>query len=223
MIAFFERYGLMLAQGVSDTLYMSLASTLLSYIIGLPMGVALYVTKEGQILENKKFNKIFGWIINILRSFPFIVLMVSLIPVTRLIAGKIIGATAAIFPLTAGACPFVARMVQSSLEEIDKGVIEACQCMGTSPWTIIAKVLISESLPSIIRGISITAVTLIGYSAIAGTLGAGGLGDIAVRYGYHRRVESVMWVSVALIVIIVCLIQAVFDFLAAKSDKRNII
>ncbi len=222
MQEFIAQYGRLLAEGLRDTLYMSLTATLLSYCLGLPMGILLYTTQEGQILENKKFNSTFGWRINILRSFPFIILIVVLIPLTRLVVGKAIGATAAIFPLTIGCCPFVARLVQSSLEEIDKGVIEACQCMGASNLTII-RVLISESLPSLIRGVAMTAITLVGYSAIAGSIGAGGLGDIAIRFGYHRRIPSVMWVAVAIIVIVVCLIQTVFDIRAKKSDKRNII
>ena len=221
MAEFISSYGLLLAENTVDTLYMSLLSTAFSYILGLPMGVLLYTTKEGQILENRHFNAVFGWVINIVRSFPFIILIITVMPLTRLVIGKAIGPTAAIFPLTIGAAPFVARMVESSLEEIDKGVIEACQCMGAAPMTII-RVLLSESKPSIIRGLSITSITLIGYSAIAGAVGAGGLGDIAIRYGYHRRIESVMWVSVILIIIIVCILQTVFDLLARKSDKRNI-
>lgn len=222
MTRFVKDYFFLLAEGTADTLYMSLVSTVFSYVFGLPMGILLYTTKEGGILENKKFSSAFGRLINIVRSFPFIILIITIMPLTRLIVGKAIGPTAAIFPLTIGAAPFVARMVETSLEEIDKGVIEACQCMGAKPVTIIG-VLLSESLPSIIRGLSITAITLIGYSAIAGAVGAGGLGDIAIRYGYHRRIESVMWVSVALIVIIVCSVQKIFDFLAKKSDKKNII
>lgn len=222
MAEFINSYGLLLAENTVDTLYMSLLSTAFSYVLGLPMGVLLYTTKEGQILENKTFNSLFGWVINIIRSFPFIILIITIMPLTRLVIGKAIGPTAAIFPLTIGAAPFVARMVETSLEEIDKGVIEACQCMGATPLTIIS-VLLSESKPSIIRGLSITSITLIGYSAIAGAVGAGGLGDIAIRYGYHRRIESVMWVSVILIILIVCILQTVFDIIARKSDKRNIL
>lgn len=222
MQAFISQYGTLLAEGLRDTLYMSLTATFLSYILGLPMGVLLYTTEEGQILENKRFNQVFGWVVNILRSFPFIILIVVLIPLTRRVVGKAIGATAAIFPLTIGCCPFVARLVQSSLEEIDKGVVEACQCMGASNLTII-RVLLTESLPSLIRGVSMTAITLIGYSAIAGSIGAGGLGDIAIRFGYHRRIPSVMWVAVAIIIVVVCIIQTAFDIVARNSDKRNIL
>ena len=166
--------------GTVDTLYMSLVSAAFSYVIGLPLGVLLYTTKKGNILENKPVNTILSWIVNIFRSFPFMILIVAISPLTRIVVGKAIGPTAAIFPLTVGCAPFVARMVESSLEEIDKGIIEACQCMGANNFTII-KVLIAESTPSLIRGVSITAITLIGYSAIAGAVGAGGLGDIAIR------------------------------------------
>lgn len=223
MAEFLNQYSALLLEGVRDTLYMSLVSTFFSYVLGVPMGILLYGTAQGRLWENKKFNSIFGWVINILRSFPFIILIAYLTPVTRMIVGKAIGPTAAIFPLTIGAAPFVARLIESSLSEVDKGVIEACQCMGASNFEIIKKVLIGESFPSIIRGFSITVITLIGYSAIAGVVGAGGLGDIAIRYGYNRRVESVMNASVLLIIIIVCLIQYLFDLIAKKSDKRNIL
>ena len=223
MTRFIESYGSLLAKGFADSLYMAGLSTVFSYILGLPMGLALYCTRPGRAWENKKFNAAFGWIVNILRSFPFIILIVYISPLTRLVTGKAIGATAAIFPLTVGAAPFVARMLENSFAEVDKGVIEACQCMGASFFTIVTKVLIGESLPSIIRGASITFITLIGYSAIAGAVGAGGLGDIAIRYGYHRRVESVMAVSVTLIILIVCAAQTVCDLWAKKSDKRNIV
>ena len=222
MLQFINDYGILLAENTVDTLYMSLFSTLFSYVLGLPMGVLLYTTKEGGILENRKFNAVFGWVVNIIRSFPFIILIVTIMPVTRRVVGKAIGPSAAIFPLTVGAAPFVARMAETSLEEIDIGVIEACQSMGAKPLTIIG-VLLSESLPSLIRGLSITAITLLGYSAIAGAVGAGGLGDIAIRYGYHRRIESVMWVSVALIILIVCILQKSFDIIARKCDRKNII
>ena len=223
MLEFINQYSNLLLEGTVDTLYMSGVSAVFSYIIGLPLGLVLYGTGEGRLWENKKFNAVLSWVINILRSFPFIILIVFLTPATRFVVGKAIGPTAAIFPLTVGAAPFVARMVETSLSEVDKGVIEACICMGASPFEIVTKVLIGESFPSILRGFSITAITLIGYSAIAGVVGAGGLGDIAIRYGYNRRVESVMTVSVILIVIIVCVIQSFFDAVSKKSDKRNII
>ena len=221
MAEFISNYGVLLAEGLRDTLYMSLMSAFFSYVLGLPMGVLLFITEKGGIKENVQFNKVYSRLINILRSFPFIILIVVLIPATRFVVGKAIGATAAIFPLTIGCAPFVARLVYNSLAEIDKGVIEACQCMGADTKTLI-KVIITESVPSLIRGISMTCITLIGYSAIAGSIGAGGLGDIAIRYGYHRRTPPVMWASVAIIVVIVCIIQTVFDVAAKNSDKRNL-
>ncbi|MEG1862490.1 MAG: methionine ABC transporter permease [Oscillospiraceae bacterium] len=224
---FLINYGPLVLQGLKDTAYMVLFSSFFAYVLGLPMGIALYTTKPGGLLEHKgfygvlKFYSILGWGINIFRSIPFIILFVTLMPFTRLIAGKAIGPSAAIVSLTIGACPFVARLVESTLEEIDKGVIEACQCMGASPWQIITKVLISESLPSIIRGLSMTIITLMGYSAIAGAVGAGGLGDIAIRYGLHRGQTSVMYLTVVIIILIVSIIQGSLDHLAKITDKRN--
>lgn len=222
MQAFIAQYGDLLVKGTIDTLYMSFAATIFSYLVGVPMGLALYATKPGGICQHKGFHAVFGWVINMLRSIPFIILIVAVSDITRLIAGKIIGPTAAIVPLTIGASPFVARMVETSLEEIDTGVIEACLCMGASPWQIITKVLVSESLPSLIRGFSIVTITLIGYSAIAGATGAGGLGDIAIRYGYHRGVKNVMYVTLVLLVILVSIIQGGVTAVARKVDKHNI-
>ncbi|MEG1044764.1 MAG: methionine ABC transporter permease [Oscillospiraceae bacterium] len=220
MKEFLNQYAVLLFEGTFDTLYMVFFATIFSYILGLPMGIALYVTQKNSILENTAFNKIFGWIVNILRSIPFIILIITVMPVTRAIVGKAIGPTAAIIPLVIGSAPFVARMVESSLEEIDKGVIEACECMGATAFEIITKVLIQEALPSIIRGFSITAITLIAYSAMAGAVGAGGLGDIAIRYGYHRKIQNVMYISVVLVVILVCIIQSVFGLIGKKVDKK---
>lgn len=221
MTEFFNEYGKLLLNGTLDTVYMVFCSTILSYVLGVPMGIILYATKSGNFLENKSFNKTFGWLINILRSVPFIILMIAVMPLTRIIVGKAIGASAAIIPLVIGCAPFTARIIESSLDEVDHGVIEACQCMGATNFQIITDVLIKEAKPSIIRGISITTIALIGYSAIAGAIGAGGLGDIAIRYGYHRRIDSVMYISVFLVIILVCITQGFFDFLAIKFDKKN--
>ncbi len=222
MEEFISEYGQLMIEGTIDTLSMSLISTVFAYIIGLPLGIALYVTKEGGIMASPRFYKIVGWIVNILRSLPFLILMVAIKDFTRFVAGTMIGPTAAIVPLTIGIAPFIARLVESALSEIDYGVIEACKCMGASNFQIIKKVLLSESLPSIIRGIPITIITLIGYSAVAGALGSGGLGDIAYRYGLHRSIESVMYASIIILVIIVCFIQVSFDKIATKTDKRTI-
>lgn len=216
-----QKYLPMLLQGTGATLAMVGITTIFSYLIGLPMGVLLRVTDQGGILENKTFNSVFGWIINILRSLPFIILMVFVIPFTRLLIGKSIGTAAACVPLIIGAAPFVARLVESSLAEIDNGVIEAAKCMGATNWQIICCVMLCESVPSLVRGLSISTITIIGYSAMAGTVGGGGLGDIAIRYGLHRYEPKVMWITMLLLIMIVCLIQILFDHLAVRLDKRN--
>lgn len=221
MAEFYFEYKDLLLQGILDTLYMTFTSTLFAYIIGLPLGVIMIITAPKGISPNKAVNSVLGTIINIGRSIPFVILMVALIPFTRLIVGKAIGSTAAIVPLTIAAAPFVARMVESSLAELSPGVIEAAQTMGASNWQIAYKVLLPESVPSLIRGFSITTITLVGYSAMAGAFGAGGLGDIAIRYGFHRYQTDVMLVTIVLIVIMVQLIQMLFNFAAAKIDKRN--
>ncbi len=210
-----------LIEGTIDTLYMVTVSTLFAYLIGLPLGVLLFTTARGGIHENASVNRVLGWVVNIGRSIPFIILIVALIPFTRLVVGKAIGATAAIVPLVIGSAPFVARLVEQSLEEVDTGVIEAAKCMGADRLHIIVHVLLGESVPSLIRGFSITAITLIGYSAMAGAVGAGGLGDIAIRYGYHRYQPDVMLFTLVLMIIIVCIIQFIFGFAANRIDKKN--
>ena len=200
---------------------MTVLSTFFAYLLGLPMGVALFATKKGGIAENRVFHSAFGWVINMLRSIPFIILLMAIIPFTRLVVGTIIGNDAAIVPLVVSAAPFVARMVEQSLEEIDVGVIEAARCMGATNLQIITKVLIGESIPGIIRGLSITTITLIGYGAIAGAVGAGGLGKIGYSYGYQRFNPTVMYMTVVLLIVLVCIIQGIFNFTAKKVDKRN--
>ena len=221
MQAFIEEYGLLLLGGVGETLFMTLVPTLFAYVLGLPMGVLLTITKPGGIAEAPRFNAVFGWLVNILRSLPFMILMIFIIPLTRFIAGTSIGATAACVPLTIAAAPFVARMVEQSLEEIDQGVVEAARCMGATNWQIITRVLLVESVPSLLRGLSITIITIFGYTAVTGAVGAGGLGNIAFRFGYQRYQTDVMYATVVLVVILVCIIQSVCSFLARKSDKRN--
>ena len=196
MIELLQKYGPLLWENTYITLLMVAAATLFAYVFGLPMGVLLKVTDRGGIMENRAFNSAFGWIVNILRSLPFVILMVA-------------------------PAPFVARLVESSLSEIDNGVIEAAKCMGATNWQIITRVMIPEAVPSLIRGLSITTITLIGYSAMAGAVGGGGLGDVALRYGYHRYQADVMMITIVLLVIIVCIIQIVFDHLASRVDKRN--
>lgn len=221
MAQFFAEYGDLLWEGTLETLYMTFVPTLAAYLIGLPLGVLLTTTKPGGIMAAPTFNAVFGWLVNLFRSIPFMILIFFVLPLTRLIVGTSIGATAANVPLAIAAAPFVARMVEQSLEEIDQGVVEAARCMGATNWQIITRVMIPEAVPSLIRGLSITTITLIGYSAMAGAVGGGGLGDVALRYGYHRYQADVMMITIVLLVIIVCIIQIVFDHLASRVDKRN--
>lgn len=214
-------YAPMLGQGTLETLYMTSVSVLFSYILGLPLGVLVVITGKNSLASMPKFSAVLGWIVNIGRSIPFIILMVALIPFTRMVIGKSIGSTAACMPLIIGAAPFVARLVETSLEELDYGVIEAAKAMGATNWQIIYKVMIPEAVPSLVRGVSIATITLIGYSAMAGAVGGGGLGDIAIRYGYHRYEYEVMLVTIVLLVIIVQVIQSIFNLIARRIDKRN--
>lgn len=221
MIETIQKFAPLLWENTLVTLGMVGASTLFAYLLGLPMGVLLRVTDRGGIMENHAFNSVFGWVVNILRSLPFIILMISISPFTRLLVGKAIGPVAACVPLVIGAAPFVARLVETSLAEIDTGMIEAAKCMGATNWQIISKVMVRESVPSLIRGLSISTITILGYSAMAGAIGGGGLGDVAIRYGQHRFEPKVMLLTIILLVIIVCVIQIVFDRLSTHLDKRN--
>ncbi len=221
MAQFFSQYGPLLAEGVWESVYMTLATTALAYVLGLPMGVLLTVTKRGGIAAAPRFHAVFGWVVNILRSLPFLILMFFVIPFTRLVAGTSIGPTAALVPLTISASPFIARMVEQSLEEIDAGVVEAAECMGATKWQIVARVLLVESVPSLLRGLSISVITILGYTAITGAFGAGGLGNLAYRFGYQRYQKDVMYVCILLLILLVCAIQIIFDLAARKADKRN--
>lgn len=221
VLDFFAQHGQLLLEGTFETLYMTLVPTLFGYALGLPMGVLLTITKEGGIAAAPRFNAVFGWLVNILRSLPFIILMIFIIPLTRFIAGTSIGATAACVPLTIAAAPFIARMVEQSLEEIDAGVVEAAKCMGATNWQIITRVLLVESVPSLLRGLSISTITLLGYTAITGAVGAGGLGNIAFRFGFQRYQDDVMYVTVALLIVLVCVVQAIFNRFAKRADKRS--
>ena len=203
-----------------ETCYMVFASTLLSTLIGIPLGVILTVTRKDHILPNQPLNAVLGAIVNATRSTPFIILMVAIIPLTRMIVGSSIGTTAAIVPLTISAAPFIARIIESSLLEINPGIIEAAQAMGTSTVKIIFKVLIPEAKPSLLVGAVISLVTILGYSAMAGTIGGGGLGMIAITYGYQRFNDNIVWICVLLTVIIVQVIQEVGMIIARKTDKR---
>lgn len=221
MAQFFSQYGPLLAEGVWESVYMTLATTALAYVLGLPMGVLLTVTKRGGIAAAPRFHAVFGWVVNILRSLSFLILMFFVIPFTRLVAGTSIGPTAALVPLTISASPFIARMVEQSLEEIDAGVVEAAECMGATKWQIVTRVLLVESVPSLLRGLSISVITILGYTAITGAFGAGGLGNLAYRFGYQRYQKDVMYVCILLLILLVCAIQIIFDLAARKADKRN--
>ncbi len=210
----------MLLEGIWDTLYMVVLSSVLSYMIGIPLGIALVVTDKDGICPKPFLNRVMGLAINLLRSIPFIILLIMVIPVTRVIVGKIIGPNAAVVPLVISAFPYISRMVESSLKEVDAGVIEAAKSMGASSWQIIVKVLLPEAKPSLLVGAAISVTTILGYTAMAGAMGAGGLGDIAIRYGYHRYEADMMFVTVVLLVVIVQIIQEVFTRMARRSDKR---
>ena len=203
-----------------ETFYVTVLSTAFSLVIGLPLGVALIVTDKNGLHPMRGVSAVLGWIVNIGRSIPFVILMLVISPLTRLIVGRAYGTTATIVPLVVAAAPFVARMVEQSLGEIDRGVVEAARTMGATTFEIIWKVLLPESVPSLIRGAAVTVITLVGYSAMAGALGGGGLGDIAVRYGMHRYEYDVMLLTLVLIIVIVQVIQVVFDLVAKRVDKR---
>lgn len=218
--AFWAEYGTLLLEGTRDTLIMVGLSTVFAYLIGLPLGVLLSITQPHGIWPHKWFNRVLGWIINVGRSLPFIILMIAIMDFTKLIVGTKMGVPGAIVPLVVSAAPFIARMVETSLAEVDAGVVEAAQSMGASTCQIIRKVYLPEAKPSLVLGGAISIVTILGYTAIAGTVGAGGLGDIAVRYGHQRFITSVMWVTVVILIIMVQIVQSLFGWLSKKIDKR---
>ena len=209
-----------LGMGILETFYMVLTSTALAYLLGIPIGIVLYITDDKGICACKPVSIILGIIVNLMRSIPFIILLVAILPFTRFLVGTTIGSTATIVPLVISAAPFVARMVESSLKEVDAGVIEAALSMGSNPIQIITKVLLPEAKPSLIVGSAIAITTILGYSAMAGFVGGGGLGAIAINYGYYRYNDGVMLITVALLVLIVQLFQEVGMRLAKKLDKR---
>lgn len=219
-MAFLEDYGMLLLTATGQTLLMVVASMVCSYLIGVPLGLLAFTSAPGSIAPHKNLYRLLDWVINITRSIPFIVLLVAIIPFTRLIMGTYIGTKGAIVPLTVAAIPFVARMVQSSISELDRGVIESTRAMGATNVQIVTRVLLPEALPSLVRGMSITTITLVGYTAMAGFAGAGGLGDVAVRFGYQRYQPDVMVACIVILVILVQLIQLGFDYAAKKLDKN---
>lgn len=210
----------LMSKGSYETLYMTLVSTLFSYILGIVFGVILFITDKNGICSYPPINKTLGIVVNFLRSVPFIILLVAILPFTKALVGTTIGSTATVVPLIVAAAPFVARMVESSLKEVNSGVIEAAQAMGSSPFQIIWKVLLPEARPSIIVGCTIAITTILGYSAMAGFVGGGGLGSIAINYGYYRYETNIMLITVILLVIIVQVFQELGMKIVHKTDKR---
>jgi D-methionine transport system permease protein len=210
----------LLLEALGETVAMVFASGFIGFAIGIPIGIVLHLSKKNGLLEHHLLNKILGIVVNIGRSIPFIILLVAIIPFTRFIVGTTIGTAAAIVPLTIGAIPFIARLVEGALLEVPSGLVEAAQAMGAKPQQIITKVLLPEALPGIINAVTITLVTLVGYSAMAGTVGGGGLGDVGIRYGYQRFDATVMMITVVILVFVVQLIQSMGDHLVKYVDHR---
>jgi D-methionine transport system permease protein len=207
-------------KGIWETLVMTFASGFLGFVMGLPLGVLLFVTRQGQIKENRVVNEVFSAAVNVFRAIPFIILIVWMIPFTRMVVGTSIGVAAALVPLSVGAAPFIARMVENSLLEVPGGLIEASRAMGATPLQIVWKVLIPEALPSLVNAVTITLITLIGYSAMGGAVGAGGLGQIGYQYGYVGYDMVTMNIVLALLVLLVFLVQAAGNYLSKRLDHR---
>ena len=216
----FSTLGSLLGQGTLDTLYMIVVCTVVSYIIGLPIGVSLIVTAPGGIRPLALYNRVVGFIVNILRSVPFLILMIALMPYIRKIIGTGIGKEAATAALIVAAAPFVARLVEQSLLEVDPGVIEAAQAMGANNFQIVRKVLLLEARPSLLNGVAVATINILGYTAMAGIVGAGGLGEIAIRYGLYRFQPSIMWITIVILVIMVQILQEIGIKVVAKYDNR---
>ncbi len=210
----------MLIAGTWDTIYMTVVATFFSYVFGVVMGVILVITRKGGITPHKLIYSVLDIVVNLTRSFPFLILMIAVIPFTRFLVGTTIGNNATIVPLVLSAAPFVARLVESSLLEVDHGVIEAAQSMGATTWQIITRVMIPESMPSLINGSAVAAITILGYSAMAGAVGGGGLGKLAIMYGYNRYQTDIMIITVVLLIIIVQAFQSIGNWAARRSDKR---
>ncbi|MGN0674102.1 MAG: methionine ABC transporter permease [Anaerovoracaceae bacterium] len=206
--------------GLLETLYMTIVSTLVAYIIGLPIGVSLVLTDSSGIRPVGWYNKIVGFVVNVIRSVPFLILMIALMPYVRMVIGTGIGTHATVAVLIVAAAPFVARLVEQSLKEVDPGVIEAAQSMGASTLTIVTKVLLTEARPSLLNGAAVSTITILGYSAMAGVVGGGGLGDLAIKYGMYRYETTIMWITVVVLVILVQILQEIGIKVAHKLDNR---
>ncbi len=212
---------LMLLEGTGDTIYMTLLSTLFGYILGLPLGIILTVTDREGIRPNAVVYKVLDFLVNLARSIPFLILLILVIPITRFIVGKTYGSSATVVPLVIAAAPFIARMVESSLKEVDHGVVEAAVSMGAGTMTIIWKVLLAEARTSLLVGVTIALGTILGYSAMAGVVGGGGLGDIAIRYGYYRYQTDIMLLTLVVLVALVQIMQGIGTMLSKKLDRRR--
>ncbi len=212
---------IMMIDGVRETLFMTLLSTIFGYLLGLPMGVALAVTDKNGIRPNAVVYKILDIVANVVRSIPFLILLILIMPLTKLLVGRSYGTAATVVPLTVAAAPFIGRMIESSLNEVDRGVIEAAQSMGADTMTIIIRVLLVEARTSILVGVTIALGTILGYSAMAGIVGGGGLGDIAMRYGYYRYEKEIMFVAVILLVVLVQIFQTLGMKMSVKLDRRQ--
>lgn len=210
----------MMGVGILETLYMTLISSIIAYAIGLPLGILLVVTDKEGLTPNGVFNRILGTLVNLLRTIPFVILLITIMPITRMIVGTTIGPKAMVVPLIVSSAPYIARLIESSLKEVDAGVIEAANSMGASPLRIIFKVMIPEAKPSLIMGGAIAIITILGYSAMSGFVGGGGLGTIAINYGYHRNQTDIMLVSVAILVLVVQVFQEIGVRWMKRSDKR---
>ncbi|MCR5258124.1 MAG: ABC transporter permease [Desulfovibrio sp.] len=211
----------LLWEGTVDTLYMTLASTFFSYVFGMVMAVVLVLTRADGIKPHPVVFRCLDVVVNLTRSFPFLILMIAVIPFTRWLVGTTIGNNATIVPLVIAAAPFVARLIEQSLLEVDRGVVEAAQSMGASTWQLVWKVLIPEAMPSLINGSAIAATTILGYSAMSGAVGGGGLGKLAIMYGYNRYQDDIMFATVVLLIVIVQLLQSFGDWATRRSDKRS--
>ena len=210
----------MLWEGVLDTLYMTIVSTILSYVFGMVMGVLLVICRKDGIEPRPVFYAVLDMVVNLTRSFPFLILMIAVIPFTRFLVGTTIGNNATVVPLVITAAPFVARLIEASLLEVDAGVVEAAQSMGASTWQIITKVLLPEALPSLLNGSAVAAITILGYSAMSGAVGGGGLGKLAIMYGYNRYQTDIMFATIILLIVIVQLFQMLGNWATKRFDKR---
>lgn len=218
---YLDTYGALLLQGTWDSIVMTGIATLIAYVGGIPLGVLMVLTARDGLHPHRALNAVLGWVINMGRSIPFIILLFALIPFTRALVGTALGVRGAVVPLTVTAIPFVARMVEQSLSDVEPGLVEAGQSFGASTWQIVTKVYLRESLPSLVRGASITFITLFGFAAMAGCVGAGGLGDIAIRYGYQRYQTDVMVGAVVLCIVLIQVVQSVFNAIVRAIDHRT--